>query len=153
VGERTTTLQVTVNLPAEPPAYSFLHEIMPVLSKGGCNQGACHGYSLGKNGFKLSLRGNDPPADFLSLTQEFLGRRINPHRPEASLLLQKGLGEVAHRGGARMGTGDVLHETLLGWIRAGAPADLKNSLQLTSIQVTPNRIITRPGTQQQLQLL
>jgi hypothetical protein len=152
-GGKTATLPVTVELKPEPPAYSFRHEVMPVFSKGGCNSGACHGYSLGKNGFKLSLRGGDEGMDYESLTKEFLGRRINQHQPEASLLLRKGLGEVAHRGGVRMETGDVLHETLLGWIRAGALSDLKSPLELMSTQVFPEKFVARPGMQQQLQLL
>src|SRR5205823_6507428 len=60
VGGQKKSVPVTVQLsPGESP-YSFRHEVMPVLSKAGCNAGACHGYSLGKNGFKLSLRGSDP---------------------------------------------------------------------------------------------
>ena len=43
--------RVEVKLPAAMPPYSFRDDVMPVLSKSGCNQGACHGYSLGKNGF------------------------------------------------------------------------------------------------------
>jgi hypothetical protein len=148
----TTTLPVAVELKPVPPV-SFRHEVMPVFSKGGCNMGACHGYSLGKNGFKLSLRGGDEAADYASLTTEFLGRRINRHRPEASLLLRKALGEVAHRGGVRMEAGDLLHTPLLDWIRAGAPSDLKDSLQLVSIKVLPEKVVLRPGLQQQLQLL
>ena len=119
---KSATLPVTVELKGEPSPISFRHEVMPVFSKGGCNSGGCHGYSLGKNGFKLSLRGGDEAADYDALTLEFLGRRINRHHPEASLLLRKGLGETAHRGGVRMEAGDVLHETLLNWIRAGRPA-------------------------------
>jgi hypothetical protein len=150
---KSVTLPVTVELKAEAPPISFRHEVMPVFSKGGCNMGSCHGYSLGKNGFKLSLRGGDEAADYEALTQEFLGRRLNRHRPEASLLLRKGLGESAHRGGARMEAGDVMHETLLAWIRAGAPADLKNPLELVSVKVYPEKFVARPGQQQQLQLL
>src|SRR5262249_30856599 len=63
-GGKTATLPVTVELKPEPPPYSFRHEVMPVFSKGGCNSGACHGYSLGKNGFKLSLRGGDEVMDY-----------------------------------------------------------------------------------------
>ncbi|MBL8800048.1 MAG: DUF1553 domain-containing protein [Planctomycetia bacterium] len=150
---KSVTLPVTVELPASAPPISFRHEVMPAFSKGGCNMGACHGYSLGKNGFKLSLRGGDEAADYEALTQEFQGRRLNRHRPEASLLLRKGLGESAHRGGARMEVGDVVHDTLLAWIRAGAPGDLKNKLELVSVKVYPEKIVARPGQQQQLQLL
>ncbi|OAI46391.1 hypothetical protein AYO44_02170 [Planctomycetaceae bacterium SCGC AG-212-F19] len=150
---KTATLPVAVELPAEVPQVSFRHEVMPVFSRGGCNMGACHGYSLGKNGFKLSLRGGDEAADYESLIHEFLGRRLNRQQPEMSLLLRKGLGEVAHRGGVRMETGDAMHETLLAWIRAGAPGDLKNPVQLTGIEVFPAKMVGRPGQQQQLQLI
>src|SRR5262249_7209918 len=146
------TVAVKVQLPATEPSISFRHEVMPVFSRAGCNQGACHGYSLGKNGFKLSLRGGGEAADYLSLTQEFLGRRINRQHPEASLLLRKPLGEVAHRGGVRIEAGDLLHETLLNWIRDGAPSDLADPVRLTSIRIFPEKIIAGPGEQQQLQL-
>src|SRR5205085_2715154 len=137
-----------------PLPYSFRHEIMPVFSKGGCNSGGCHGYSLGKNGFKLSLRGGDEAADYLSLTQEFLGGRLNRHHPEASLVLRKAIGEVAHRGGVRMEPGDVLYDTLANWVRQGTPSDLADKqLQLTGIKVLPEKIVTRSALQQQLQVL
>ena len=92
----TAKIQVEVKLPAQSPPPSFRHDVMPVLSKAGCNQGACHGYSLGKNGFKLSLRGADPEADYLYVTDEFFERRVNRQNPPASLLLTKPLGDVPH---------------------------------------------------------
>ena len=49
---------------------SFRNEVMAVLSRGGCNQGACHGNQNGKNGFKLSLRGQDPAFDLAILTRD-----------------------------------------------------------------------------------
>ena len=107
---------VEVNLPAEARLHSFRHDVMPVLSKGGCNAGACHGYSLGKNGFKLSLRGSDPGPDYESLTAEFLQRRVNRHNPPASLLVTKPLGDVPHEGGIRFEPGGLQHRTLLSWI-------------------------------------
>ena len=64
IAGQTKTVPVKVQLPASEPSYSFRHEVMPVLSRAGCNMGACHGYSLGKNGFKLSLRGADPEQDY-----------------------------------------------------------------------------------------
>src|ERR1019366_890046 len=42
----TKSVAVKVTLPAIEPPYSFRHEVMPVLSKAGCNSGGCHGYSL-----------------------------------------------------------------------------------------------------------
>jgi hypothetical protein len=152
---KATTVPVVVRLdarPAWPASTSFRHEVMPVFSRAGCNSGACHGYSQGKNGFKLSLRGGDEAADHEAITQEFLGRRINLQRPEASLLLRKPLGEVPHRGGIRLERGDLLHQTLLQWLRDGAPRDRDESLRLLSLRVFPETIIVKPGMQQPLQV-
>src|SRR6266536_1660433 len=75
------------------------HEVQPVLARAGCNAGACHGYSLGKNGFKLSLRGESPEADYPAIVREFAGRRVNFTQPAASLLVAKARGDVPHEGG------------------------------------------------------
>jgi hypothetical protein len=150
---KSVVVKVAVKLPAKESPYSFRHDIMPVLSKGGCNQGACHGYSLGKNGFKLSLRGSDPADDYQALTDEFLERRINRHNPPASLLLTKPLGDVPHEGGVRFPRDGLLHQTLLGWIRAGAPSGLDDPLKLVSIDISPKKVVLAPGMTHPLQLL
>jgi hypothetical protein len=150
---RTAEVQVTVDVPEAPQPYSFRHDVMPVLSKGGCNQGACHGYSLGKNGFKLSLRGGDEAWDYDAIALEFLERRINRNRPEASLLVQKPLGDVPHGGGVRMEHGDLLHRSLVGWIGEGAPGDLDQPVHVVSVAVYPEQVVFRPGMMQQLQVV
>jgi hypothetical protein len=43
---------------------SFRNDVMAILSKAGCNAGACHGNANGKAGFKLSLRGEVPISIF-----------------------------------------------------------------------------------------
>src|SRR5262249_36977080 len=111
------TVAVKVSLPPAEKPYSFRHEVMPVLTKGGCNAGACHGYSLGKNGFRLSLRGQGPEQDYESITREFLGRRVNFQAPEESLLLAKAVGDVPHEGGVRFGRDSLMHEILMNWVR------------------------------------
>ena len=78
---------------------SFLNEVVPILTRAGCNQGSCHGKGAGQNGFRLSLRGYAPKQDHRSLTREFDGRRIDPTRPENSLLLLKATAQVPHEGG------------------------------------------------------
>ena len=75
----------TVTSAAEP--ISFDRDVMAVLSKAGCNFGACHANTNGKGGFKLSLRGEDPPADYVALVRQIDGRRINLLDPAASLIL------------------------------------------------------------------
>src|SRR5262245_57890428 len=84
---------------AAAESVSFRNDVMAVLSKAGCNQGACHGNANGKNGFKLSLRGEDPTWDFAALTHDTFGRRINRLDPAASLILLKATGSVPHEGG------------------------------------------------------
>jgi len=84
---------------AEP--ISFRNDVMAILSRGGCNMGTCHGNQNGKNGFKLSLRGEDPDFDLISLTRNMHGRRLNPLDPAASLLLLKATASVPHEGGHR----------------------------------------------------
>src|SRR5688500_13229042 len=70
-----------------PP--SFRNDVMAVLSKAGCNAGACHGNKSGKAGFKLSLRGQDPDIDFDVLTRDAFARRTDPMDPDQSLILLK----------------------------------------------------------------
>ncbi|QDU98202.1 DUF1549 domain-containing protein [Lignipirellula cremea] len=149
------TAQVTVvsQTDAAPQPYSFRRDVMSVLSKSGCNMGACHGYSLGKNGFKLSLRGSDPDQDFAALTQEFFSRRVNRHQPAASLLLLKPLGEVPHEGGVRFEQGGLLHRQLLGWIEEGAVGDIEDPVRVESVRIFPEHAVVSPGQQHQLQVI
>src|SRR5438874_12137089 len=82
---------------------SFRNEVMAVLSRAGCNQGICHGNLNGRGGFKLSLRGQDLDFDRDAMTRAMNGRRVNTQNPDASLLLLKATGQVAHEGGVRFG--------------------------------------------------
>src|SRR5436190_6779932 len=100
---------------AEPvKPVSFRREVMAALSIAGCNSGSCHGIPSGRNGFKLSLWGHDPAADYLSLTRDTLNRRTNRQRPDESLILLKALGKVPHEGGRRFGEGSLQHTMLRG---------------------------------------
>src|SRR6266478_3676466 len=94
---------LVVILPALAAAeeISFRNDVMPVLSKAGCNAGACHGNKSGKAGFKLSLRGQEPEQDYLTLTRDTFARRTNPLEPDQSLILLKATTQVPHEGGLR----------------------------------------------------
>jgi hypothetical protein len=48
----------------------FKREIVPLLSRLGCNAGGCHGKASGQNGFKLSLFGFDARFDHEAITKE-----------------------------------------------------------------------------------
>lgn len=127
------------------PLCSFVHaadvdfqrDVMAVLSKSGCNQGVCHGNQNGKGGFKLSLRGQDPELDFIAITHDQLGRRVDLVAPERSLLLQKPTVAVPHQGGQRFGLGSREHGILRNWIAAGCPADRADAPRLVKLEVTP----------------
>jgi Protein of unknown function (DUF1553)/Protein of unknown function (DUF1549) len=150
---KSMTIPVRVELPKSEPAISFRHEVMPVLSKGGCNMGACHGYSLGKNGFKLSLRGQDASQDYPSLVRETMGRRVNRLVPEASLIVAKPCGDVPHEGGLRFRRGSLSERILVRWIEGGAPDDLADPAQIVGVQLVPDKLVLRPGQPHQVQML
>lgn len=124
---------------AEP--VSLTREVIPILTKAGCNSGTCHGTPTGKNGFRLSLRGYDTALDVHTLTREMGGRRIDPIAPDRSLLLQKGAGLTAHEGGRRLDPDGDLYRLLRDWIAQGAPDDRDRSPRPTSITVTPAQTI------------
>jgi hypothetical protein len=150
---QTAQIAVTSQPVAGPVAVSYRDEIQPVLSKARCNQGACHGYSLGKNGFKLSLRGADPEYDHFALTKEFQGRRINAENPAASILLTKPCGDVPHVGGVRFRKDSDSYRRLADWIREGAASDLGKNPPLVGIEVFPKyQVLPKPGSRQQLQV-
>ena len=73
----TATVSVRVKDSHAPFTWSFRNHVIPVMTKMGCNQGACHGALAGKNGFKLTLRGYDPDADYDTLTRSSVGRRVS----------------------------------------------------------------------------
>ncbi len=117
-------------------ARDFDTEIVPVLTKAGCNAGACHGAAAGRGGFRLSLLGGDPAADYDAIVLEREGRRVNLARPDHSLLLAKPTGVLAHEGGVRIEEGSAGEKLLLDWIAAGAPR-AKTPRTLTHFEVGP----------------
>lgn len=153
VAGQTRVVGVTVQLPTTEPAYSFRHEVMPVLSRAGCNMGACHGYSLGKNGFKLSLRGADPEQDFAAVTRDSFVRRLNFQVPETSLLVSKPRGDAPHEGGIRFERGSLSNTILVQWITQGAPGDLADTARVVGVRLVPDKLVLRPGQKHRLQLI
>ena len=121
-----------------PAAPSFKNEVMAVISKAGCNQGVCHGNRSGKGGFKLSLRGQEPAEDYLALTQEQFGRRVDRNDPAASLLLRKPLTQVPHEGGQRLRADSPEYRILHQWIAAGCPTDDRAEPRPVRLTVSPD---------------
>src|SRR5262245_23210881 len=130
---------------------TFERDVMAVLSKAGCNLGACHGNQEGKGGLKLSLRGENPAADYGALLRQADQRRVNLLDPEASLILQKPTGQVVHQGGLRFNRESIEYRLLRDWIAAGAPGTASVAPQLERLEVTPaESVVTEPADSVQL---
>lgn len=123
---------------AASSAPGFRSDVMAVLSKSGCNQGTCHGNAHGKGGLKLSLRGQDPEADYVTLTRQLGARRVTPLTPADSLLLQKPTMQIPHEGGRRFGVDSAEYQIVLDWVAAGMPTEAADAPALTSLDVTPS---------------
>lgn len=161
-GRGDGTAEVTVNvvgkalkIPVQvaesqrPRSYHFENDILPILSRFACNSSGCHGKAEGQNGFKLSVFGFDPPADFNALVKESRGRRVFVSAPEQSLLLTKVCGTVAHGGGIRIPRTSSDYDTLRGWITAGVPYGPADAPRVTAVRVEPReRLLAMHGSQQ-----
>ncbi|MEM9367003.1 MAG: DUF1549 and DUF1553 domain-containing protein [Planctomycetota bacterium] len=120
-----------------PTEWSFRNDIQSVLSRQGCNMGACHGALAGKGGFRLSLLGYDSESDFFTIAHEARGRRIEIADPGRSLLLAKPTGALPHKGGLRLDTQSRDYRVLSQWVANGAQAPAEDDARLVAIQVTP----------------
>jgi hypothetical protein len=154
VGGQSARVPLTVKEFSKPQPISFRHQMIAALNVGGCNAGACHGTPSGKNGFRLSLRGYDPDADYFQLTRDVLGRRTDRLDPEASLIFQKALGRVPHEGGQRFPASSVPAQNFRNWLAEGLKDDPPNLSAATSIDVLPGaRVLNAPARWQQLAVL
>jgi hypothetical protein len=123
---------------------------MPIFSKLGCNSAGCHGKASGQNGFKLSVFGFDPEADFAALVKEARGRRLFPSAPERSLLLLKPTGRIAHGGGRRLDPDSADYLILREWLKQGTPVGEAGAPRVTSIRVSPAERVLGLKAEQQI---
>ncbi|RMG01307.1 MAG: DUF1549 domain-containing protein [Planctomycetota bacterium] len=140
-GGKSLAVPVQVVEAKQDRPLSFRLDVMPVFMRAGCNTGGCHGAASGKDGFRLSLFGFDPEGDYFRLTREVPFRRVNLAVPEESLLLQKAIGAVQHTGGKRFEPESEYYQTLLRWLREGAPADAGDVASIVRIEVFPKQIV------------
>lgn len=131
-------------------AWEFNAHIQSVMTRAGCNSGACHGALAGKGGFRLSLRGYDSLADHYSMTRQDHGRRIEPNDPGLSLLLAKPSMLMNHKGGLRLEEGSRDYRILAEWIAAGAVGPLPGDAELEKLEILPGAIELSVGKRQQL---
>ncbi|MBI1830630.1 MAG: DUF1549 domain-containing protein, partial [Planctomycetes bacterium] len=158
-GQTTITIEVagksqSVNVKvakatADVPV-SFTREIVPILTRAGCNMGSCHGAQHGRGGFRLSLLGFDPLFDHAQIVQSAEGRRVVLSDPERSILLMKPALLMEHGGGERVKVNGREFTYFKRWLEDGAPEPSLKDPDVTNIEVWPARRIMIPGEQQQL---
>ncbi len=135
LGNQRFSVPVTIEQGDQVLPIDFAEEIVPILTRAGCNSGGCHGKSNGRGGFQLSLFGYDPRSDYESIVKGSRGRRLFLSSPGNSLLLRKPLAELPHGGGRRLVSGEPEAERLQRWIATGA--GWGGGPQLQRIEVTP----------------
>jgi hypothetical protein len=154
-----TTLLLLSTLAADSPiqkpatGWNFRQHVIPVFTKMGCNQGACHGALAGKGGFKLTLRGYDPEVDYDVMTRQALGRRVSLADPAASLILQKATFAIPHGGGKRFAKDSLEYKVISEWITDGAAPPSEKDKEVVSLQVTPATATLKIGDEQQLNVI
>ena len=145
-----TIVGIAIGLPtarnATAGSFSFAADILPILTKAGCNTGECHGAATGKGGLKLSLLGYDAQSDYEHITREFSGRRIDLGNPKNSLFLRKPTKQVKHKGGRVIRSSSQDYAAILKWIKAGA-REGERQLVVTSIEADPADIkLAKPNS-------
>ncbi len=144
--------------------FHFSRDVLPVLTRRGCNQTECHSGLKGRGGFKLSMNGSHPRQDYEWIVQGGMYQvltdepgepripRVDLDRPEKSLLLQKPTMQVPHVGGPLIDPESKEYALLMDWIRQGSPYGEKDSerVKVDKMEVYPREAILRQGERQQL---
>ena len=148
-GGETKRVAVRVSGMKNGRPVDFATDIVPILSRAGCNSGGCHGKAGGQNGFQLSLFGFDNDFDYDAIAKEGRGRRIFASSTSRSLLLAKATGASPHGGGSRFGLDSEAAQSMERWIELGAPASSPDSPRVVKLHVAPTeRVLNRDGRQQ-----
>ncbi|MGH7202368.1 MAG: DUF1553 domain-containing protein, partial [Planctomycetaceae bacterium] len=135
-GGLVATVPVVVKDVSDRPV-SFVREVIPIISKVGCNAGTCHGSANGKAGFKLSLRGYDTLFDYTALVDDISGRRFNRAEPGQSLMLLKPTQAVPHEGGFLFDEESRPYELIRQWIAEGCRYE--DQSRVASLSVHPEK--------------
>ena len=137
---------------ADDSKVEFTRHVLPILSKLGCNSGACHGALAGKGGFKLSLHAYNPTGDHLAITTQSRGRRIELADPGRSLVLAKPTGLLPHKGGLVLDPDSKDYLTIANWIANGASGPKLSDAKLKRVEVTPANITLNMDGKKQLKV-
>jgi len=152
VGQNSREVPVTVSGVTDKPVVSFSEHITPILTKAGCAMAACHASQHGKGGFKLSVFASEPANDQRAMVRDSIQRRIDFVQPEKSLVLLKPTMGMPHGGGRRLVKDSVEYQTILSWIRGGAPAPKETDPIVTKLHVFPKERLRQVGLTQQIRV-
>ncbi len=145
-------LSFSIQAAEEQEPVTFVQDIVPILTKAGCNTGACHAKAVtGQRGFRLSLLGFEAQEDYEHIVKEGKGRRVFQPAPEQSLLVLKASNTVPHGGGNALDPASDNYKTLVRWISEGMVFG-KDAPRLTSVAVEPNRATMKVNASQQLKV-
>ncbi|HLJ57092.1 MAG TPA: DUF1549 domain-containing protein [Chthonomonadaceae bacterium] len=140
-------------LPTPPARVEFLRDVAPILDRGGCSSAGCHGKFGGRGGLQVSLLTLAPEDDYEPLIYGGRGRRVNFAVPEKSLLLLKATNTVPHAGGPRFAVGSPQYNTILRWLKAGAPFDDKDP-RLAALSISPQKFtLPKVGVPRQVRVM
>lgn len=152
-GTIEASIPVRIELPAAERTVSFANDVIPILTKAGCNSGGCHGKATGQNGFSMSLLGFEPDHDYDALVREGRGRRLFPAAPDQSLFLQKATGQPTHGGGVRIAEDSREYRILRRWIEQGMPKGKATDPMVDRIEVFPRERLLVGTEEQQLRVV
>jgi len=166
IGLSCFRLEAQTNRPASEPKkrVDFQGDVEEVFTRRGCNDSHCHGGVKGRGGLKLSLNALIPRDDyewivkggtFQVLSPDSAGPRkprIDLAQPDKSLLLLKPTFTIPHAGGERFKVGSDDYQTLLTWIREGAPFGDEGAAKIERVDVSPGYIFLATGEKQQLRI-
>lgn len=150
VGGQSASASITVTGQDDEFQWTFRNHVLPVLTKAGCNAGACHGALAGKGGFRLSLRGYDPSTDYFNIIKQDRGRRVEFAEPGRSLVLTKPSGAIPHKGGLRLDSESRDYRIVSEWIARGATPPAAEDPVIETISAVPPRVELSIGQTQQL---
>jgi hypothetical protein len=148
----------------KPRPLTFARQIEGILTKRGCNDATCHGGVKGRGGLRLSVYGIDPREDYrwivdggtfrvLSTDENPKHSRIDLKQPQDSLMLLKPTFSVPHGGGQRFDVGSADYDTIVNWVRSGAPYGEEAEQQgarVERVEVVPRQVVLQDGGRQQL---
>ena len=129
-----------------PGEVSFDRDVAAILTKAGCNAGACHGAAAGRGGFRLSLYGSRPEFDYRAIVREQQGRRVDLQRPDMSLVLRKPTGDLEHGGGDVLDPDGLAAQQLVRWIEQGAGRKVASPLERFELTVAGDDALTVGAT-------